>query len=96
MSLTKQRIIPAVGLLLFAGIILVGVGAVYAISVDDCKSIGIASCQIDALSAMCDKLFSNPAEICDTICRSIVGDDEKLGACVICCQNVKGQLDLED
>jgi len=96
MNLSKQRIILGVGLLLFAGIILVGVGTVCASSVEDCKNIGIASCEIDALSAMCDKLFSNPAEICDTICRSIVGDDEKVGACVICCQNVKGQLDLED
>ncbi len=96
MNLSKRGIIPAVALLLFAGIIIVGGSTVYAVSVDDCKDIGIASCDIDGLDAMCDKLFTNPAEDCDKICRSIVGDEKKVGACVLCCNNVKGQLDLED
>ena len=96
MNLSKNGIILSAGLLLFIGIIIAGVSTVYGVSVDDCKGIGIASCNIDGLDEMCDKLFNNPAESCDTICRSVVGDDKKVAACVICCQNVKGQLNLED
>ena len=96
MNFSKHRIIQAVSLLQSVGIILLGVSMVYGATADDCKGIGIASCEIDGLDAMCDKLFSDPSESCDTICRSTVGDDEGVEPCVICCQNVKGQLDLGD
>ena len=95
MNLSKQRTIPAMALLLFVGIIIVGGSTVYAGSVQDCLDIGIASCEIEGFETLCKKLFSNP-QPCEKLCRSIVGDDKKVGACVICCENVKGQLDLEE
>ena len=94
MNRPRERTFLVVIVLFLIAIVSLPVSTVLGVSVDNCKGIGIASCEIDGLDALCDKLFSNPGEICDTICRDVVSDKEKQAACVICCNNVKAQLDL--
>jgi len=79
--------------MLLAGIVSLSVSAVYGVSVDDCKAIGIASCEIPGLDTLCDKLFSDP-QPCEKLCKSIARDEE-VAACIACCKNVKGQLNLD-
>ena len=75
------------------GISSLGVSVVYGVSVDDCKDIGIASCDIPGFDKMCDKLFSDP-QPCEKICKSIAKDKD-VAPCIVCCKNVKGQLNLD-
>ena len=44
------------------------------------------------LDALCNKLFSG-TKSCDEICKSIT-TGEQFGDCMVCCSNVRGQLDL--
>ena len=93
MNLLKRHILSAVALLLLIGPVSVPVDPVYAVNVDDCKSIDLDSCKdVDMLDALCDKLFSN-LDTCEDICKSIA-TGEKVGDCVVCCSNVRWQLDL--
>ena len=94
MNRPRERTFLVVIVLFLTAIVCLPVSTVLGVSVDNCKDIGIASCDIDGLDALCDKLFSNPGETCDTICGGVVSDKEKQAACVICCNNVKSQLDL--
>jgi hypothetical protein len=89
----KRSIPPVLAGLLLAGIFSIPGNTVYGVTVDDCKSIEIDSCDFGFLDALCDKLFSNP-QPCEQICKSVT-QGEQVGACTVCCNNIKGQLNLE-
>ena len=89
----KRTMLSVLVVILLAGIVSLSVSVVYGVGVDDCKDIGIASCDIPGLDKLCDKLFSDP-QPCEKLCKSI-GRDEDVAACVVCCKNVKGQLNLD-
>jgi len=94
MNRLRERTVLAVMVLFLIGIAFSPGSIVHGTSVNNCKDIGIDSCDIKGLDDMCDKLFSNPKETCDKICRGVVSEKEGLAACVICCNNVKSQLDV--
>lgn len=93
MALLKRRVRSALPMLLILGAVLMQGSPVYAVNVDDCKSIQIDSCKdVDMLDAVCDKLFSS-LDTCEDICKSIT-TGERVGDCMVCCNNVRWQLDL--
>jgi hypothetical protein len=94
MNPLKRRIPSVVSTLLLIGIVSVPGSAVYGVTVGDCKSIEIASCDdVDVLNALCDKLFSDPRP-CEELCKSVASGDQ-VGACMVCCNNIKGELNLD-
>ena len=93
MASLKRRVLLALPVLLLAGAVSMQGNLAYGVNVDDCKSIGIDSCKdIDMLDALCDKLFSG-FKTCEEVCKSI-STGEQFGKCVVCCNDVRGQLDL--